>query len=162
MSLGLSMEGTVSGEDGKFSPENNRIVVSAKCSKDFNACASGIVPRNVMTSFSAKIDSTSQRDVPLSTKMFDRICRNGGVVLVAGMNIAIDVDNPDEGAWLEKDGKVVSSGIVEKSDAQICDIRFRSLPSAGRYDLVISCRNGRPPTTVPKKVRHSVTVVDSY
>lgn len=115
-----------------------------------------------MTSFSAKIDSTSQRDVPLSTKMFDRICRNGGVVLVAGMNIAIDVDNPDEGAWLEKDGKVVSSGIVEKSDAQICDIRFRSLPSAGRYDLVISCRNGRPPTTVPKKVRHSVTVVDSY
>lgn len=115
-----------------------------------------------MTSFSAKIDSTSQRDVPLSTKMFDRICRNGGVVLVAGMNIAIDVDNPDERAWLEKDGKVVSSGIVEKSDAQICDIRFRSLPSAGRYDLVISCRNGRPPTTVPKKVRHSVTVVDSY
>ena len=84
MSLGLSMEGTVSGEDGKFSPENNRIVVSAKCSKDFNACASGIVPRNVMTSFSAKIDSTSQRDVPLSTKMFDRICRNGGGVLVAG------------------------------------------------------------------------------
>ena len=162
MSLGLSMEGTVSGEDGKFSPENNRIVVSAKCSKDFNACASGIVPRNVMTSFSAKIDSTSQRDVPLSTKMFDRICRNGGVVLVAGMNIAIDVDNPDEGAWLEKYGKVVSSGIVEKSDAQVCDIRFRSLPSAGRYDLVISCRNGRPPTTVPKKVRHSVTVVDSY
>ena len=81
---------------------------------------------------------------------------------IAQGQLAVDLDNPDEGACLEKEGKVVARGIVEKSDAQICDIRFASLPPAGPCDLVISCRNGRPPTTVPKKVRHSVTVVDSY
>lgn len=161
VSFGLKMEGTVDGEDGKFDSERNRISVSVKCGKSFNACAEGIVPRNVKTSFTACIDSTSQRGVKLSPKMFDRICRSGGVVTVAGMNIAIDVDNPDEGAWLEQDGKIAAVGRVEKSDAQICEIRFDTFPPPGKYDLVLACRNNRPPTTVVKKVRHAVTVVET-
>ena len=161
VSFGLKMEGTVDGEDGKFDSGRNRISVSVKCGKSFNACAEGIVPRNVKTSFAACIDSTSQRGVRLSPKMFDRICRSGGDVTVAGMNIAIDADNPDEGAWLEQDGKIVAVGKVGETDAQVCVIRFDAFPPPGKYDLVLACRNHRPPTTVVKKVRHAVTVVET-
>ena len=161
VSFGLKMEGTVDGEDGKFDSGRNRISVSVKCGKSFNACAEGIVPRNVKTSFVACIDSTSQRGVKLSPKMFDRICRSGSDVTVAGMNIAIDVNNPDEGAWLEQDGKIAAVGKVGETDAQICVIRFDAFPPPGKYDLVLACRNNRPPTTVVKKVRHAVTVVET-
>ena len=161
VSFGLRMEGTVDGEDGRFDAERNRISVSVKCGKSFNACAEGIVPRNVKTSFAAHIDSTSQRGVRLSPKMFDRICRSGGDVTVAGLNIAIDVNNPDEGAWLEQNGKVAAVGKVGESDAQVCVIRFDTFPPPGEYDLVLACRNHRPPTTVVKKVRHAVTVVET-
>ena len=161
VSFGLKMEGTVDGEDGKFDSGRNRISVSVKCGKSFNACAEGIVPRNMKTSFAACIDSTSQRGVRLSPKMFDRICRSGGDVTVAGMNIAIDADNPDEGAWLEQDGKIVAVGKVGETDAQVCVIRFDAFPPPGKYDLVLACRNHRPPTTVVKKVRHAVTVVET-
>ena len=109
VSFGLKMEGTVDGEDGKFDAERNRISVSVKCGKSFNACAEGIVPRNVKTSFAACIDSTSQRGVKLSPKMFDRICRSGGVVEVAGKSIAIDVDNPDEGCGWSRTGRLPRS-----------------------------------------------------
>ena len=71
------------------------------------------------------------------TKAFDRIVI-GHQIDIAGMNIAIDLDQTDEGVWLEDSkGGVVSRAEVSFSDAQVANCRFDDCVPPGKYTLVL-------------------------
>lgn len=80
-------------------------------------------------------------DVPL--KKFDQIVI-GHDVHLSGINVMIDLSQPDEGVWLEDSkGKVVSRAEVDYSDAQAVNCRFNGTVAPGKYTLVLANRAGK-------------------
>lgn len=80
----------------------------------------------------------SLMDVPL--KLFDKIVI-GHLIHLAGFNMAIDPDQPDEGIWLENGrGEVVSRAQVGYSDAQIAECCFGQSVEPGKYTIVLANR----------------------
>lgn len=102
----------------------------------------------------------SVMDVPL--KKFDQIVI-GHQIDIAGVNVEIDVNMPDEGVWLEDSkGNVISRAEVSYSDAQVVDCRFHEPAVPGKYTLVLANR-ARKKGSDYKLCRHcrAVTVIDS-
>lgn len=80
----------------------------------------------------------SVMDEPL--KKFDQIVI-GHKIDLAGVNVQIDPDQPDEGVWLEDaKGNVVSRAEVSYSDAQVVDCYFHEPAAPGKYTLVLANR----------------------
>ena len=83
----------------------------------------------------------SVMDEPL--KKFDQIVI-GHKIDLAGVNVMIDLSQPDEGVWLENSkGVVVSRAEVSYSDAQVVDCWFHEMVAPGKYTLVLANRTGK-------------------
>jgi len=65
-------------------------------------------------------------------------------VVVTGNGLKQDATQTDNGVWLENvdTGIKVASGGVSYSDASTIFVAFATLPSTGRYRLVVATRNG--------------------
>lgn len=68
-------------------------------------------------------------------------------VVVNGSKIRIDAEQSDNGVWLENisTGVKVADATVSYSDASTCYFTFPTLPSTGKYRLVLATRNGEDP-----------------
>ena len=101
-----------------------------------NALKGRLIPINVTTPEWGAIRSLM--DVPL--KKFDKIVI-GHLIHLAGINMAIDPDQPDEGIWLENGrGEVVSRARVGYSDAQVAECCFEQSVELGKYTIVLANR----------------------
>ncbi len=101
-----------------------------------NALKGRLIPINVTTPEWGAIRSLM--DVPL--KKFDKIVI-GHLIHLAGINMAIDPDQPDEGIWLENGrGEVVSGARVGYSDAQVAECCFEQSVEPGKYTIVLANR----------------------
>ena len=121
-----------------------------------NALKNKLIPVNSTAPEWGAVQSVM--DVPL--KKFDQIVI-GHPVSLAGVNMAIDPDQPDEGVWLENGkGTVVCRAEVSFSDAQVVDCCFHDPVKPGKYTLVLANRAGKKGSDY-KLCRHcrEVTVV---
>lgn len=68
-------------------------------------------------------------------------------VVINGSNIKIDAAQEDNGVWLENisSGVKVAEATVSYSDASTCYVTFPTLPTTGKYRLVLATRNGENP-----------------
>lgn len=68
-------------------------------------------------------------------------------VVINGSKIKIDAAQVDNGVWLESisTGVKVAEAAVSYSDASTCYVTFPTLPSTGKYRLVLATRNGESP-----------------
>lgn len=66
------------------------------------------------------------------------------VVKANGVGLILNLQNEDEGIWLEdSSGTMVSDkALVDSNDTNTINFRFAALPENGRYNLVIATRNG--------------------
>lgn len=82
------------------------------------------------------------------------------------MNVSkgkIDPNQPDNGVWLEslKTGVKVADAEIDYSDMSTCYCRFPTLPTTGKYRLVLATRNGENPDEYGLvKVTRNVYVVN--
>jgi len=84
-------------------------------------------------------------------------------VVITGNCLKIDATQTDNGVWLENvdTGVKVASGAVSYSDASTIFVSFASLPTTGRYRLVVATRNGQSADTYAlAKVTRYVYVVN--
>ena len=123
-----------------------------------NALKDKLIPVNSTTPEWGVVQSVM--DEPL--KKFDQIVI-GHQIDLAGINVEIDLDQPDEGVWLEDSkGNVVSCAEVSYSDAQVVDCCFHEPAAPGKYTLVLANR-ARKKGSDYKLCRHcrAVTVIAS-
>jgi len=90
----------------------------------------------------------------------------GHVLSVAGHDIVIDTDSPDEGFWLEKrsgrwNGKArfIQRAELLKTSANDAKIIFREPIPVGKYSLVVGTRCGEGRDYSLRRIGHPVTVV---
>ena len=68
----------------------------------------------------------------------------GAEVVITGRGILINPERTDEGVWLEDaKGKLVSRANLLACDHLSAEVQFATLPSKGRYQLILSTRNGK-------------------
>jgi len=84
-------------------------------------------------------------------------------VVITGNCLKQDSTQTDNGVWLEnaETGIVVATGTVSYSDASTIYVTFSTLPTTGRYKLVVTSRNGlNAETYALAKVTRLVYVVN--
>ena len=84
-------------------------------------------------------------------------------IVITGNGLKLDPDREDNGVWLENltTGTKIATGEVSYSDESTIFVKFTTLPSTGRYKLVVATRNGEDPETYAlAKLTRKVFVVN--
>lgn len=148
------LKGALGKKDASGDPERLEVVVTP--SRVFRHCLKEMAIINV-----------NQIPGPLLYEFQEDGCEKpntihnpGKRIVVNGNNIAIDKSHTDEGVWLENaNGDILEKGIVIRSDAATCHVKFDKLPKKkGACVFVLSCRNGRGTDFEPKRATRRVTV----
>jgi len=133
------VQGGFSSIDGEFDPSHNQLLVTAFTSGDLKKCLKGIVPENVEAAANPMLSHIKEESAEE-----EELLVSGSDVSITGRKLKVDVTAADEGVALEdvKTGEVKAQAAVELSNYDTLVCSFASLPSAGRYLMVVKTRSG--------------------
>ena len=145
-SLSLAMRGCVYGANGRFEKGRNALAVNISPGREMKRALEALEPVNALEDSA----SASARQ-PRITSAIDSATREEGAVsagarlLVAGENLQVDPDAPDETVFLEDDERgILAKGVVTKSSSITLDCIFEASPDVPekRCWLAIYTRGG--------------------
>lgn len=149
-----AMTGGLDTIDDGFSRGRNAIVVRAHSRAPLRDCLSEFSARNVIAKLSAAILSVTD-----NVSMQECVITVANKILVAGDNLLINRENPDEGVFLAKrSGEIVATADILANDASSIDLSFPELPPDGEYTLIVKARSGASTDYAPAVARRNVTV----
>ena len=145
LATGLAVKGSFKSEDDRWDSERHTLVATIKALDPLKSALAAVTPENIVVSLTCSVKSL----MDFVTKELNAIT-GSNEVHIQGLNLGIDVDNPDESVTLvDDDGKVVATATVIESDQQTINCRFATPPAPGVYTLVVSARNGNRVTLAP-------------
>lgn len=154
-SLYLTMKGLISGANGGFNPEKNRLELNISYKKPIEEALSHLKPVNV----------TNQGETLRISSIIDEVVRTDGVIAVgvnifaAGGTFLIDTSRDDEGVWLENsNGETILRAEVLESTASTLNCIFRGSVEPGAYRVAVSTRMGNSSWPAPAIAKRKVTV----
>ena len=132
------LRGSFSSVDGTFDPAKHKLSVTSFTYGDFKECLDGLVPENAVKGGDpvlSRINEAGQED---------EVIVGGEELTITGRDLAPSTA-ADEGVYLAdlKTGERVAKAVVSSSNLIEIVCRFSTLPSAGRYRLVVATRCGR-------------------
>ena len=139
LATGFVIRGAFTSEDDRFDPERHQLVPTVRTLDPLRHALAAITPENITHGLVCSVGSV----MDAVTKESSAITGTNRV-LIEGVGLGIQPDNPDEGVWLVSPdtGLTAAAATVERSDSQTIDCVFQSPPAPGTYTLVVSCRNG--------------------
>jgi len=140
---GIALASAVRGKfdtiDGTFDANRHEVVVTGYTYGAFQDSLKDVVPQNVVTGGRPTLSRIREAE-----QGEDEVLSTGQNVTVTGRDLGPSSERSDEGVSLVdiKTGETVSTARILSSNLAEVVCSFASLPSAGRYLLVVSTRAG--------------------
>jgi len=137
--LTASLRGNFDTIDGAFDVNRNSVVVTGYTYGSLQDCLKDVVPQNVVTGGRPTLSRIRENG-----QAEDEVLVSGQNVTVTGRDLGPSDEAEDEGVSLVdmKTGVTVATAEILSSNLAEVVCAFSSLPSAGRYLLVVSTRAG--------------------
>jgi len=156
LSTGFAVKGSFQSADERWDAEKHQLIATIRTLDPLKSALGAVQPENITLGLTCTVYSV----MDAVTKTLNEITGTD-LVLLQGLNLGIDTENPDEFvALLDPETEAVkATATIVRSDAQTIDCRFETPPAAGTYTLVVSCRNGARASLKPAVARiKNVTV----
>jgi len=139
VALTASVRGRFDTVDGDFDAERNAVVVTGYTYGALQNGLSGIVPQNVVTGGRPTLSRILE-----AGQAEDEVLVTGQNVTVTGRDLGPSAEASGEGVSLvdAKTGEIKATAALVSSNLAEVVCSFATLPSAGRYQLVVSTRAG--------------------
>lgn len=154
----LTVDGSLKSASDQPTKEGNPVRAAVWLKGDLAESVKSLDVVNTTITIELVLNSVQQDDAA----DLNLLTEAGKRVVLNVRNGKIDINADDEGVWLEKNGTVVKTAVVDYSDSDVARVHFTELPEDGVYTLVISARNGEDSAKyTPARKTRNVQVVNA-